>query len=343
MSKIEWTDETWNPVVGCSKISAACKNCYAEKIAARMAFNPKAPEEYMDVVLPSGKGWGWNGKTALVESVLLKPMSWRKPRRVFVGSMTDLFHHDTPVEWLDKIFAVMALTPHITYQLLTKRADFMSAYLKALYNPGYDLTPARKALELGTADGLEIVAALKAGPLPNVQVGVTVENQEMTDQRIPYLLDAPAAVRFVSIEPMLGQVDLENFITTSAIHQDDIGLHNRRGPVAVVNGVPGRCPWMDGLDWVICGGETGTAARPMHPEWVRDLRNQCTAAGTPFFFKQWGEWKETHALKCNEPGIKGRKWHNFDPDTSVCRIGKKAAGRELDGRTWEETPEAANA
>jgi protein gp37 len=249
MSKIEWTDKTWNPIIGCSKVSPACDNCYAEKMAARLALMPNAPSEYANVVNNNGT---WSGGTAFVESALEKPLHWRKPCRVFVGSMTDLFHPSTPREWIDKVFAIMALTPHITYQVLTKRPERMAEYCS---NPNN-----RSLHEMERISG-ERLCCGGFWPLNNVWLGVTVENQEQADKRIPILLDTPAAVRFVSVEPMLEGINLNN------------------GDM------------INGLDWVICGGETGPNARPMWEHWARALLEECEASGTPFFFKKWGSYK----------------------------------------------------
>lgn len=260
MSKIEWTDKTWNPVIGCSNISPACDHCYAEKMAARLASMPKTAGSYVHVIDHEKRCW--NGKTHFIESALSKPLHWRKPCRVFVGSMTDLFHPSTPFKWLTQIFDVMFHTPHITYQILTKRPDRMQEFMR-------DLS----------------ASSLGGWPFPNVWLGVTVENQEYADKRIPALLDTPAAVRFVSIEPMLGPIDLGEYLGGERWFASEHPMDK----------------W---LDWVICGGETGHGSRPLHPDWVRDLRDQCTLAGVPFFFKQWGRKAAGHLLDEHE-------WHEF--------------------------------
>jgi len=252
-TKIEWTDKTWNPIVGCSKVSPACDHCYAERMAARLAQNPHAPAAYQSVVQP-GRPWTWNGKTALVESVLETPLHWRKPCRVFVGSMTDLFHPSTPFEWIDKIIDIMFCSPHITYQILTKRPERMHDYIT--HNMW-----------------------LTNDPMEHVWFGVTVENQEQADKRIPVLLDTPAALRFVSIEPMLEGINLNNG-----------GMIN-------------------GLDWVICGGETGPGARMMKASWAHNLRDQCVAAGVPFFFKKWGSFPRISTD--HQHIMEGKTWEQF--------------------------------
>ena len=276
-TKIEWTDKTWNPIIGCSKVSPACDNCYAEKMAARLATMPQTADNYGTVVTDRK----WNGKTALIYSVLKKAMHWRNPCRVFVGSMTDLFHPSTPREWIDKVFAVMALTPHITYQVLTKRPERMAEYCS---NPNN-----RILHEMERISG-ERLCCGGFWPLKNVWFGVTVENQECADKRIPTLLNTPAAVRFVSIEPMLGSVDLRilNFHQSVVPSAQDGLLGGER---LMRNGEWESSGYGPGLDWVICGGETGPGARSMHPDWACDLLIQCESAGVPFFFKKWGNNK----------------------------------------------------
>ena len=307
MTKIEWTETTWNPIVGCSKASAGCANCYAERMAVRHANNPQAPAEYAKVIT----GGRWNGTTAMVESALEKPLHWKKPRMVFVGSMTDLFHKSTPFEWIDRVFAAMALTHH-TYQVLTKRPKRMKEYVDRLYG-GTDLTEARRALGLGTVSGVDLVARTMDRALPNVWLGVTAENQEQANARIPILLDTRAAVRFVSVEPMLTAVDLQPW------H----GMHSGPG----------------GLDWVICGGESGPGARPMHPQWARDVRDRCAEAGVPYFMKQWGRFLPKSQMI---PGVHMGEDEQPGPDNEYVPIQKHAVGYDLlDGVEHSEYPEAA--
>jgi len=283
MSKIEWTDKTWNPIIGCSKTSPACDHCYAERMAFRLACNDKAPKEYMDVV-GGPKGSGWNGKTALVESVLEKPLHWRKPCRVFVGSMTDLFHDSTPFEWVDKVFTVMALRPQTTFQLLTKRPERMRKYLTQFSAAHYHQLFGRTAYQMfGEEASIQVENSMNGvladgynvgWPFRNVWLNVTVENQDQADKRIPILLDTPAAVRGVSVEPMIGPVDLAPYFYQDTGYCGD--------------DTSGFLDYQDGLDWVICGGETGPGARPMRIQWVLDLQAQCKDSGVPFFFKKWG-------------------------------------------------------
>lgn len=230
-SAIEWTEATWNPVTGCTKISQGCKHCYAERLAGRL--------QAMGV--PQYR----NGFALTLHPQMLdRPRRWRRSRVVFVNSMSDLFHRDVPLEFIQRVFEVMNETPRHTYQVLTKRPE-----IAADYAPHLAWTP-------------------------NIWMGTSVENA-LVGHRIANLRMIPAAVRFLSLEPLLGP------------------LH--RLPLA-------------GVHWAIVGGESGPGARPMDPAWVREIRDQCVAAGVPFFFKQWGG------------------------------VNKKATGRVLDGRTWDEMP-----
>jgi protein gp37 len=249
VTSIEWTDCTWNPVRGCSRVSEGCRNCYAERRAARFSAAPlfgisgrKAPFEGFAEMTPSGPRW--TGRVELIASKLDEPLRWRKPRRVFVNSMSDLFHEALDDDDIDRVFAVMKAASRHTFQVLTKRADRMCRY-------GH-LT--------------EVV--------PNVWLGVSVEDQKTADERIPLLLETPAAVRFVSYEPALGPVDFRCLAPVDDYHTDALDTPDP------------SCR----LHWVIVGGESGPGARPMHPDWPASLRRQCADAGTAFFFKQRGEW-----------------------------------------------------
>lgn len=237
-STIEWTDGTWNPVRGCSKISPGCAHCYAERFAERFRGVPGSPfEQGFDL--------------RLVPNKLHEPLAWPHAQRVFVNSMSDLFHERVPSDYVRKVTEVMQLANWHTYQVLTKRAERMANLLTGPLSA--------------------------AAPLPNVWWGVSVEDRRFGLPRIEQLRRVPAAVRFLSVEPLI----------------EDIGPLN-----------------LDGIHWVIVGGESGTRPRSMEADWVRAIRDQCTVAGVPFFFKQWGGTR------------------------------KKAAGRTLDGRTYDEFPAA---
>jgi protein gp37 len=272
-SAIEWTDSTWNPVTGCTEVSPGCDHCYAKTFAERWRGSPGHHfENGFDVTLRPER--------------IRQPLGWRKPRKVFVNSMSDLFHEAIPDEFIAKVFAVMAATPQHTYQILTKRHGRMRSLLNS------EAHAERVATECAQLWEVDRVAPFR-GPLPNVWLGVSVEDQKRADLRIPALMETPAAVRFLSCEPLLGPVDLTQVAP---------GLRYSNSGFTALRGNPR-------IHWVIVGGESGNGARPMDPEWVRSLRDQCVAAEVPYFMKQWG----------------GRN--------------KKATGRELDGRTWDEFPE----
>lgn len=317
-TKIEWADVTVNPVIGCTRISAACDNCYAERMACRLSWNPKAPSQYQNVVSLTGRSW--NGRVAWVESgyqALLALARRKRPLRVFVGSMTDLFHKEVPDEWLDKIMAALAMAPQHTFLLLTKRPDGMRAY----FTRGHSL---------GLGVNRHLPSSVNYNhPLPNLWLGVTAENQAMAEYRIPILLDTPAARRFVSVEPMLGPVGLRPYLRcqgcgyTERDKREQMDHNLCKNPTST-------------LDWIICGGETGPGARPMHPDWVRWLRDQCAEAIVPFFFKSWGEWTPIRAA-----GIYREIRINYADGVAMAKVGKSRAGRLLDGVEHSEFPEVA--
>lgn len=239
-TKIPWTDETWNPVSGCSPISAGCKNCYANRMSKRLAGRfgyPPAPRNF-DVTFHPDK--------------LDQPLHWKKPRRIFPCSMGDLFHEDVPDEWIDRVFDVIQSAWWHTFQILTKRPE--------------------RALEWCCQSGRM--------PLPNVWLGVTAENQEQANKRILILLQIPAAVRFVSVEPMLSEVNLTNQPWWD--HRPEYDYWKAVYPWARKT-----------LDWVIVGAETGPGKRPMNLDWARSVRDQCVRAGIPFFFKKDSEGWQT--------------------------------------------------
>jgi len=318
-TKIEWTDATWNPVVGCERCSPACDHCYAIRVAAREMQPAHVGLTTREVVLASDgfETFGrrdWTGEIRLFDERLEEPLHWRKPRRCFVCSMSDLFHPDVPREFIQRVWNTMALAPEHTFQVLTKRPQRMAVLCRdrAATPEGVDA-----GCELGEVPGLQY-----DGALPNVWLGTSVENQRYADLRIPHLLATPAAVRFLSVEPLLGPVDLSAYLGLEA------PLHWAPNAFA-----PARKPE---IDWVIVGGESGLGARPMHPQWVRDIRDQCVAAGVAFFFKQWGEYAPGELLSPHvvvDPQMPG-SYHSV-----MRRVGKKAAGRQLDGREWSEFPE----
>lgn len=276
-TKIEWTDATWNPVTGCTKVSPGCDRCYAQTIAHRFAGTPAYPDGF-DIRLRPER--------------IDQPLRWTRPRRVFVNSMSDLFHKDIPDEYIARVFAVMALAPRHIFQVLTKRHGRMRSLLAST---GFTWQVWHQMLTLTHERSMPMPAEHAAAltwPLPNVWLGVSVEDQQRADLRIPALLDTPAAVRFLSCEPLLGPVDLGQSLA-----------QYRPGDEHPWDGDELKA--RDVLHWVIVGGESGPGARPMHPDWARTLRDQCRAAGVAFHFKQAGtvlarEWG-CHNLKGTDP------------------------------------------
>ena len=294
---IAWTDATWNPVTGCSKVSQGCKHCYAEREWARLSANPKATAYY-------GRAFT---DVACHEDRLDQPLRWSKPRMIFVNSMSDLFHEDVPDEFIDRVFAVMALAEKHTFQVLTKRPARMLRW----FDPGHDNREhavGEAMREIAAARGSDD-AGLPEWPLPNVWLGVSVEDQITADERIPLLLQAPTAVRWVSAEPLLERVE--------------IGFAM---PWRVTGAAYGQT-----LDWVVCGGESGgPKARPMHIEWVNKLRLDCEKAGVPFFMKQLGA-----AFVDEKNGIAGAGL-KVDPDVA-CMVSRRL--RDHAGADMAEWPE----
>lgn len=325
MSKIEWTDQTLNPAVGCSPVSPACDNCYAVRMATRLAANPKTALRY-DGVVADGS---WTGRVNLFPEVMEKALRRKRPTRFFVGSMTDLFHPNIPLHFLDKIFAYMCVAPQHVFQILTKRPERMREYASSMYTVGW-----KRRLQMQLPPELQRSKVWRDcnSPVANVWLGVTAENQLQADKRIPALIETPAAVRFVSVEPCLGEVHLEPYLLSSY----DKAAHDAQ--------MTGEELRTDKLDWVICGGETGPGSRPMHPDWARSLREQCDTWGTPFFFKQWGGWGFaggdcTHFLHTNGAlRTMGQRGADGKGEWPCARVGKKKAGHLLDGREWREFP-----
>lgn len=293
-TKIEWTDTTWNPVTGCDRTSPGCDHCYAMALAKRLRAMGQAKYQHDGDPRTSGPGFA----VTLHPSDLDAPRSWTKPRRVFVNSMSDLFHPAVPVEFIRDVVTVIAETPQHTYQILTKRSHRLRRLGDQLSWP------------------------------PNLWMGVSVESNRYL-YRADHLRSVPAAVRFLSLEPLLGPLpDLD----------------------------------LSGIDWVIVGGESGPGARPMDPDWARNIRDRCQATNTPFFFKQWGSWIPYEEE--SQPFLRSQHGHTIDghhlpsdltwmdpchnhtgfwwwPDIDepvYRRVGKKAAGRVLDGRLWDEIP-----
>lgn len=329
-NKIEWTDETWNPTVGCSRVSEGCRFCYAESVDRRFAATKG--HEFRP----------WTGPNAahnvrLHPERLDMPLKWRKPRRVFVNSMSDLFHEQVPDKFIWRVFQVMAQCGQHTFQILTKRPERMLEILQGRYWRNFG--PSSLG---GDLHALIIKGEHQTGDvpfLPNVWLGVSVENQQAADERIPLLLQTPAAVRFLSCEPLLGPVNLDRWFGLQDGNEwaeclcDEIDESDRPCITCECRKELGK---KSGLDWVIAGGESGPNARPMHPDWARSLRDQCVAAGVPFFFKQWGEWVPYyHEAELDPLSEDKSQWIG---DMPFRRVGKKKAGRLFDGRAWDEYP-----
>lgn len=385
-TSIEWTDMTWSPVIGCTRVSDGCRGCYAMHGAHIRAHNPnlKIAEAYGGTTLNTGDGVDWTGQVNVVEDRMVEPLRWRNPLKVFVNSQSDLFHEQIPDEVIARIFAVMALTPRHTYQVLTKRHGRMRTLLN---NPAFrhmceeaearlvndEKTPGLSRYQREAYLGQWLSHFAK--PLPNLWLGVSVEDQKTADLRIPALLATPAAVRWISAEPLLGPIDLWGKADRHG-HRGRLTywLDGRPGPgtthttdtgVEMTDIVTGPR-----LDWVVAGGESGPKARPAHPAWFRTLRDQCAHSGVPFLFKQWGQWGLEAPVDSEGRIIRGKRGlgvtladdgtvyapgdlsypdgprygeairagHDKARLTQVYSVGKKAAGRQLDGCTHDEFP-----
>jgi protein gp37 len=368
-TSIEWCDHSINPLrarekttgrVGhfCVKLSPGCAHCYSSRLQSRFGLHEFVATNRDKVDL------------FLHEPALLEVIARRKPTRYFWCDMTDLFGDWVPDEWIDRCLAAMALTPQHTHMLLTKRPDRMRDYMsipcrrERVQAAGERMRPSR--LPRHWYHVADWSMRLNPWPLPNVWLGVSCENQQTADERIPLLLQMPAAVRFISAEPLLGPIRL--------VQQEPPRLADGRVCWPPMQPQPSTYwlahkDWPDdceywqaktnGLSWVIAGGESGPGARPMHPDWARSLRDQCTSGGVSFFFKQWGEWTPVYDRdrddpdwqRCPEAKDNSERYvnlaggHGFHGDRVVfCRrVGKKAAGRQLDGAIWDQFPAAREA
>lgn len=340
-SKIEWTDATWNPVTGCTRVSEGCRNCYIERTPAFRIQRRKFEHGTTGVQLHPDR--------------LDQPLKWKRPRRIFVNSLSDLFHADVPDEFVFSVFRTMARSQHHTFQILTKRPERMKTFCRRIryIDPGFN------GHDFGTCSywpNNPDEFPIETRSLPNVWLGVSIEDQATADERIPLLLQTPAAKRFISAEPLLRPIDLGQVSNPGLAEGQDF-IDSLRGFAWTCTGPDyvDTCGIGVGIDWVIAGGESGPGARPMHPDWARSIRDQCQAAGVPFFFKQWGEWlpvavprlavtirdmelvhpngERRAATWSDVMESKGEVW-------AVQRVGKKAAGAELDGREHKEWPQS---
>ena len=355
-TKIEWTDATWNIITGCSVVSAGCKNCYAMKLAGtRLQHHPSRAGLTTD----TSAGPVWNGEVRFNEQWLDQPLRWKRLRKIFVCAHGDLFHEKVPDEWINNVFEVMALCPQHIFQVLTKRPERMLDYMNS--------KPFGKIIMLGGKFHPGTYIAPMTWPLANVWLGVSVENQETADERIPLLLQTPAAVRWVSAEPLLGNINLSHLNEDKETNElDCLKPYTWADEIENWQGTSDEwkeefLDWYDlvdmpeglmhaGIDWLIVGGESGRNARPMHPDWARSLRDQCKAAGVPFLFKQWGEWFPRAQWEDNpdlilpdddcayENSDKIIVIESDDGPEPIHRVGKKAAGRLLDGVLHDEYP-----
>ena len=306
-SLIEWTDATWNIITGCTRVSRGCENCYAERLAATRLRNHPSRAGLTDA---NGR---WNGEVRFNPQWLDWPLRAQRPRRIFVAAHGDLFHENVPDEWIDSIFAVMALSGRHVFQVLTKRPERMREYMHvgegrmAGAIMGWLAAGPAAPVPISPRRRCDLLRIADAGrpwfdwPLPNVWPGVSAEDQPTADERTRYLLETLAAARWLSLEPLLGPIDLRRLAPQWLRPTKVDALAGTR--YYADSRVQGTA-----LDWVVVGGESGPRARPMEAAWARSLRDQCLCAGVPFFFKQWG--------------------------------GKsaKSGGRLLDGRTWDEMP-----
>lgn len=362
-SSIEWTNATWNVLTGCSLASPGCIRCYAMRLAGSRLKNHFSRK---GLTRPTKTGPVWTGEVRFNEVWLRQPLQWRRPRKIFVCAHSDLFHDDVPDEVLDQIFAVMALASHHTFQVLTKRSARMRRYLTA---PGWadrvmEWVQRLKPSSLWNGSVHQALhELLTQGYLPNVWLGVSTEDQRRANERVPDLLATPAAGRYLSVEPLIGEIDL------TAICAGGYYFINALSGVKyhdVPEGEHGATEQGPKIDWVIVGGESGDGARPMMTSWARYLRDQCAAHGTMFMFKQWGAWAPMEAAGIVQDGpvttkrgevkdwmrrrvtfsdgrtkiVRAHSWTRHSTNLTY-RVGKKAAGRLLDGREHNDMPMAA--
>ncbi len=316
---IAWTEQTWNPIRGCSRVSEGCRFCYAETVAARFSDPGMA---YAGLAKRTAAGPRWTGEVRLIEEHLLDPLRWTRPRRIFVNSMSDLFHEKLTDDEIARVFSVMAAKKceRHTFQVLTKRAARMRRWV------------------IEQCDGV-LYAAAQGNPIvpSNIWLGVSVENQAAAEERIPELLGTPAAVRWLSVEPQIGPVDLSKWLKPTLVTNDGDRLQQ---PDPRIVGAGGRWEW-SGLNWVVIGGESGPGARPFEIQWARDLVAQCKAAGVAVFVKQlgtvpmmpeatWREEFEDQMRQCPIPLLNAAIRDRVPPGF----VGMKFTGKGGDPAEW---------
>jgi len=345
---IEWADHTFNPWAGCTKVSPACANCYAEKSPGSVFRGVK---------------WGPKAERVVsADSTWRKPLAWNRKAeregtspRVFCGSLCDVLEaRDDLDEHRARLWELIEQTPHLTWLLLTKRPEEVLRRVPVRWSwtcPSHGRDIGQPIADRGEWHCGRCARPLEQASWPaNVWIGATVEDQQRADERIPHLLRIPAPVRFLSCEPLLGPVLLDNGDTSWLTCNGENKSGSDEHVCCMSEAEGGAC--FHGIDWVITGGESGPKARPSHPDWFRSLRDQCQAAGVPFFLKQWGEWAELGPdagpdCVVDRSGRVVQPWtaEGFPPRSSsadgwqrMYRVGKKAAGALLDGREWRELP-----
>lgn len=299
-TRIAWCDATWNPFRGCSRVSPGCQNCYAERMCSRGLPGLKSPTTGLDFAAKTPSGPRWTGHVELIKDALTLPLRWREPRRVFVNSMSDTFHEAVPVEWIWRVWRMMGRCSHHTFIVPTKRVKRARGVMSMWVPDGDEfLTPDG---QYGAYSQCPMDPA--RWPLPNVILLTSVEDQPRADERIPELLATPAAVRGISLEPMLRPVDLRPWLVSKAV-RDGYAEVQRRFPSDGLT--PAHLRLRPSLNWVITGHESGAGARPCEEDWVRSVRDQCVEAGVAFFYKQ----KIDGGKKIELPMLDGRQWMEF--------------------------------
>lgn len=326
MSKIEWTDLTWNVTSGCDKIAPECDNCYALGMSHRLASNPLMGDKYKGTTRKLANGeMAWTGELKMHEDALAIPTKWKKPKIIFVNSMSDLFHEKVEFDFIRRVLWAMKVIPRHYYLLLTKRPDVALNFIKNW----------ERTLDIKYGRNLTFKEIFKK-EYTNVGIGVSAGSQPQANRVLPDLLRLKEYFNliFLSAEPLLGEVDLSP-------------LFNRKMYEDSYKGTIHEKAALPNIDWVITGGESGHKARPMHPDWVRGLRDQCQAAQVPFFFKQWGEWVNAEFRdysECKRFGFFDHEQRFVEGatavhhDTNMFRVGKHASGRLLDGKEHSEYP-----